>query len=801
MLSDIRYAIRLCLRAPGFALGVIVILALGIGANSALFTALDRTVIRPLPYADSDRLVDLWEDFSAFHVAKNRVAPATYLDWRKQTRSFEEVAAWGGAEMNLSEGGPPENILGSRVSANLLPMLGVEPMLGRTFRPEEETPGTKAVVLSYRLWERRFASDTSIAGKTIVMSGERFTVLGVMPRGFQYPNRAMQFWIPLAMEPALAARRNSHFLHVIARIKHDGSITTAQADMTAVAGNLAREYPTTNARIGATVVSLKDDFLGDSSKTFVLLLCASGCVLLIACANVGNLLLARSASRRREIAVRTALGASPARVLRQILTETMVLSIAGGALGLLIARWASAALANMIPPSMVGIVDLTPDWRAVAFTAAISILTGLLFGLAPAIQLAKAGLAESMKGGRATAGGGGRLRDVLAVAEVAIALVLVIGAALLIQTLQRMRAVDPGFDSRGLLTAEISVPFPKYADAAVRQRFYTRILENASKILGVTSAGLTSDLPYTSRGNTMGLTVEGQPQATGLGVDVLFRMVSPGYLETMNAKLIEGRFLDEREQSGAPAAAVINETLARLYWPRESALGHRIDTGTGDGAQKWMTIVGVVRDIRERGLDLASKGAVYVPHTQTTISFFTPSEVALRTSRDPLSLASELQRAVWSVDAGQPVANIRTMDSIVDDELANRSQVLRLLGAFAALALILAALGIYGVLAYVVSQRTREIGLRMAIGASRWDIARTMLGHSARLTGIGLALGIAGAIGATRLLNSLLYGVSAMDPRTFVAVACGLGAVAMAASCAPVMRASRVDPVIALREE
>jgi predicted permease len=797
LLSDLRYAIRLLLRSPGFAIAVILILALGIGANAALFTALDRTVIRPLPYSDPDHLAALWEDFSAFHVPKNRVSPATYLDWQRRSRIFEGIAAWGGAEVNLAEGGPPENVIGSRVSANLLPMLGVAPMLGRTFTAAENVPGVNAVVLSYRLWQRRFRGDVGIVGQAIIMSGEKYTVLGVMPRGFQYPNQVSEFWIPLGLSPDLAARRNSHFLHVIGRVKRGHSVTEAQSDMNAIAGDLAREYPATNARIGVAVVSLKDEFLGDGRKTFVLLLCAAGCVLLIACANVGNLLLARSGSRRREIAVRTALGASPARVLRQILTETMVLSIAGGALGLLFARWGSLALENMIPPSLAGMVDLTPDWRAVAFTVAIAILTGLLFGMAPALQLSRTGVPSS----RSTVGSTGRLRDVLVIAEVAIALVLVTGAALLIQTLVRIRAVDAGFDARGILTAGISAPLPKYGDTALRQRFYARILDATLAIPGVKSAGLTSDLPYTSRGNTMGLKVEGHPQQSSLGVDALFRMVSPGYLETMGAKLVEGRFLDARDQADSLAVVVVNETLARQYWPRESAIGHRIDTGTGDGSPKWMTIVGVVRDIRERGLDLESKGAVYVPYNQTSIAFFMPSEIAIRTSREPLSVSSELQRAVWSVDPEQPVAGIATMDSIVDGELANRTQVLRLLGAFAGLALILAALGIYGVLGYIVSQRTREIGLRMAIGASRCDIAQSMLVYSAKLTGAGLAIGIAGAVGATRLLNSLLYGVSAIDPATFAAVAGGLGLIAMAAAFAPVMRAAGVDPIIALREE
>ena len=804
LLADLRYSVRLLLRAPAFALAVIVILALGIGANSALFTALDRTVIRPLPYSDPDHLAMLWEDYTAFGVPKNRVSPGTFLDWRKRTQTFAEIAAYSGpGELDLAGGGPPEEVLGPRVTTNLLAMLGVPPLLGRTFTEEENSPDAKAVVLSYRLWQRRFGGDRDLLGKAILMSGEKYTVVGIMPPGFQYPDRQSEFWVPLGFNPQMAARRNSHFLRVVGRIKPVRDVAQAQSDMSAVARDLAREFPATNKGIGLTVVPLKDEFLGDRRSTFLVLLSAAACVLLIACANVGNLLLARSASRQREMAVRTALGASPARVLRQILTESLVLSMAGGALGLLIARVSMAGLESLIPAGLAGVVDLGLDVRAIAFTAAVSILTALLFGLAPALQLSRTGIAEALKraGRGSVAQGGGLVRDLLVVGEMAIALVLVTGAVLMIQTLVRLRAVDAGFRAERMLTAQINAPTPKYADADTRHRFYSQVLEAVRAIPGVTSAGLTSDLPYTSRGNTMSLRVEGREQQSSLGVDALFRMVSAGYLETMGAQLREGRFLEARDKQDTLPVVVVNETLARQYWPQESALGRRIDTGTGNGSPQWMTIVGVVRDIRERGLDLESKGAVYVPFNQTTIGFFMPSEIAVVTSRDPLSLSKELQQAVWSVDADQPVSGIATMESIVDGELANRTQVLRLLGAFAGLALLLAALGIYGVLAYVVAQRTREIGLRMAIGANRWDIVRTMLSYSARLTGAGIAVGLVGAWGATRLLAALLFGVSAVDPVTFAVVATGLAIVALVASCVPVMRAAAVDPVIALREE
>ena len=803
VLTDLRHSVRLLGRAPGFALAVILILALGIGANSALFTALDRTVIRPLPYANPDRLTILWEDFSAFGAPKQRVSPGTFVDWKKRAQAFDEIAAYGARVFNLSGGGPPEEILGWGVSANLLPMLGIPPLLGRTFTPDEDAPGNKSVVLSYGLWTRRFGGDANLVGKTILMSGEKYAVIGVMPRGFQFPDRQAQVWVPLGLRPQMLARRNSHFLRVLGRLAAGRTLRQGQADMDNIARDLAREFPASNDHVGIRVVPLKEEFLGDRRKEFILLLCAAGCVLLIACANVGNLLLARSVARQREMAIRAALGASPGRVFRQILTESLFLSLTGGALGLVFAQSSMAGLQAMIPMNLAGIVEFRLDGRIVAFTVAISILTGVLFGLAPALQLSRTSISSALKrvGRSNVATSGGRLRDVLVAGEMAIALVLVIGAVLLIQTLVRLRAVDPGFRVEGILTAQITAPFPKYQDAAERWRFYTQILEKVAALPGVKLAGLTSDLPYTSRGNTMSLTVEGQETKRDLGTDALFRLVSAGYLETIGAQLKEGRFLDVRDQPDTAPVVVVNETLAQQYWPNKSALAHRIDTGTGNGSPKWMTIVGVVQDIRERGLDLSNKGAVYVPFNQTTIGFFLPSEIAVLTSRPPLSLSKELQQAVWSVDSEQPVNTIMPMENIVEDELANRVQVLRLLGAFAGLALVLAALGIYSVLSYVVSQRTPEIGLRMALGANRREVMRLILGYSARLTGIGLMVGVVIALGATRLLSSLLFGVSALDPATFVAVSTGIAAVALFASLAPVLRAGAVDPLIALRDE
>ena len=793
--ADLRHSIRLLRRAPGFALAVVGALALGIGANTAIFSALDQTVIRPLPYRQPDRLAMLWEDFSAFGVPKGRVSPATFLDWRRRTRTFEQVAAYAGPRnMDVSGGGPPEEVLGMSVTANLLPLLGVPPLAGRTFSQSEEGPDRKVIVLSYRLWQRRFGGAPGLVGKTVLMNGEGYTVIGIMPRGFAYPDRDTELWMPLGLSPQLLARRNSHFLKVVGRIRPGRTLSEARAEMSAIAGQLEREYPATNSKAGIAVVPLKDELLGDTRTAFVILLAAAACVLLIACANAGNLLLARSAARRHEFGVRIALGARPLRLVRQILTENLVLAMAGGGLGIVLATWGIRALQPMVPNVFA---DLRIDLRALAFTGGVSVLTGMLFGLAPALRFSTGDLA-----GRGTIGGGTqRLRDTLVVAEVAIALVLVIGAALLIGTMVHLRAVDPGFRSDGILTADVAVPYPKYADSNKRRQFYSEILRRVRSIPGVKAAGLTSDLPYTSRGNSMGLVIEDRPAQSSLGQDALFRLVSAGYLETIGARLKEGRFLEEGDRGDTVPAVVVSESLARQYWPGESALGHRIDTGTGDGSRLWMTIVGVVADIRERGLDFGLKPAVYVPFTQTAIGFFQPSEIAVLTWREPLSIAGELRQAVWSVDPEQPVSRLRPMNAIVDDEFATRSQVLAMLGAFAALSLLLAALGIYAVLSYVVSQKTREIGLRMAIGASQWDVVRNIAGYAARLTFIGLCAGVLLAAAGTRLLSTLLYGVSPLDPRTFAAVAAGLALVALLASYIPARRAATVDPAIALRQE
>jgi predicted permease len=514
-------------------------------------------------------------------------------------------------------------------------------------------------------------------------------------------------------------------------------------------------------------------------------------MLLLSVSNVANLMLARATRRSHEMAIRTALGAGRWRLIRQVLAESLLLSAMAGILGLLLAWWSLAALERMVPDGLPG--GLVIDIRVLGFTMLVCTLTGIAFGLAPALRLVRNTAAAS----RAFTSRN-RLRDGLVVAEIAVAFVLVVGAALMIRTLASIHAVDPGFRTAGILTAQINVPASR--SLAASQRFYGSVLSEVRTIPGVASVGLTSDLPYTSRGNTMSISIENQPPA-GLAQDVLFRLVSTGYLETIGARLLEGRMLDGRDTADALPSVVINETLAQQYWRGQSPLGHRIDTGTGDGQPRWMTIVGVVRDVRERGLDLALKSAVYVPFNQVAIGFFQPSEIAVRTGADPRGFVKQLQRAVWSIDPAQPVSAVQTMDEIVEHELVGRTQMLQMLGAFAGVALLLAAMGIYSVLSYNVSQRRREIGVRMAIGARPGDVAGAILRHSARMAAVGIGAGGAFAVATTRLLRSLLYGVSPLDGTAFTMVPLVLAMVALAASLAPAWRATQVDPSVTLRDE
>ncbi|HEV2687700.1 MAG TPA: ABC transporter permease [Bryobacteraceae bacterium] len=797
-LSDLRYGIRLLLKSPGFTLIAVLALGLGIGANTAIFSLVDRVLIRPLPYSNPDSLVVVWEDASVISFPRNTPAPANYVDWKKQNQVFSDMAATRGRAASLTGDGPPDMIMGRGVTANLFDVLGVKPLLGRTFTEEEDRSGERVVIIGYGLWKSRYGGDPNIIGRSILMDSAKTTVIGVMPPGFNFPARLAQFWAPTYFTPRDLNNRGSHYLNVYARLKPGVTVARAQSDMSAIAGRLSEQYPESNKRVGATVVALKDQIVGNTGMALVILLAAAGCVLLIACANVANLLLAKAAGREREMAIRTALGAARSRLVRQMVTESVVLSIAGGALGFALASFSMRVMVSLIPTGLAAASGI--DGRLLGFNLAVSLLTGLIFGIVPALQVTGLGVAEKLKeGGRSGVGRTSRrFRDALVVAEVALAMILLVSAGLLLQTLRNLRSIDAGFDSTKILTLTTRLPFPKYADATKRMNYFDSVLARVRALPGVTSAGFTSNLPFTARGNTNGFQVEGVQFPVGANPDALYRELTGGYFETMRMRMLEGRMFGSEDRANSLPVVIINETFKKQFWPNESALGKRIQTS---GGPPWQTIVGVVRDVRERGLEMEMKPAVYVPVVQVPDGWNIPSQLAIRTLMDPLAIAKSAREAIWAIDSEQPISQVGTMDDIVDTEVADHKQQTTLLGSFAALALVLASLGIYGVLSYAVTQRVREIGLRMALGASTRDVTRMVVGQGLTLTGLGFAIGITVALLVTRSMTKLLVGVTAADPVVYAGVTGVLTVVALVACYVPAARASRVDPMIALREE
>jgi predicted permease len=798
LLADLRYGFRLLLKSPGFTSVAVLALALGIGANTAIFSLVDRVLIRPLPYSDADRLVMVWEDASFASFPRNTPAPANYMDWKGQNQVFADMAATRGGLASLTGDGNPEMIRGLRVTANLFDVLGVKPLLGRTFTEQEDRSGERVVLIAYGLWQSRYGGDPGIVGRGILMDGVKTTVIGVMRPEFNFPRRPTQYWEPVRFSARDLNNRGSHYLNVIARLKPGITPTRAQSDMSIIARRLAQQYPGTNNDLGAVVVTLKEQLVGNTGTALIVLLASAACVLLIACSNVANLLLAKAAGRQREMAIRTALGAARARLVRQMVTESVLLSLAGGALGLLVAQASMSILVSLVPqgvPTAPGI-----DSRLLLFNLAVSLFTGIAFGLVPAFQITGSAVGAKLKeGGRGgVSGTGRRFRDALVVAEVALALILLVSAGLLLRTLRNLHAIDAGFNAENILTMTTRLSSTKYAEAIKRMNYFESVLAGVRALPGVERAGFTSNLPFTARGSTNGFTIEGRPFGVGERPDALYREMTTDYLETMRVRLLEGRFFGNEDRANSLPVVIINETFKKQYWPNESPLGKRIQT---DDETPWQTIVGVVKDVRERGLELDMKPAVYLPVVQVPKGWNIPSQLAIRTSMNPLAVAKAAREVIWSVDRDQPISDVRTMDDIVNLEVADHKQQTTLLGAFAALALMLATLGIYGVLSYTVTQRTREIGLRMALGANAGDVTRMVVGQGLALTTLGIAIGLAAAFVLTRTMTKLLVGVVAGDPAVYATVGALLAVVAFVACYIPAFRASRVDPMIALRDE
>jgi putative ABC transport system permease protein len=801
ILSDIRHGIRLHLRTPGVTATALIALALAIGANTAMFSIVDAVLLRPLPFDDPDRLVMVWEDSSKIGFPRNTPAPANWNDWRRENSVFTDIAATRGASYSLTGDGPPERVIGRRVTGSFWTVLGAAPGLGRTFTEEEDRLNAKVAVLSHSLWQRRYGADRGIIGRKILLSDEPFEVIAVMSPEFSFPHRRTEIWTPASFTPADLERRSSHFLQCVARLRPGATLEQAQSEMRVIAKRLEQRYPGSNRDVGAVVVPLSEQMTGASRTGLIVLFAASGFVLLIACANVANLLLARAMAREREIAVRTALGAGRGAIVRQLLTESLLLSSAGALLGIAFARLAMIALEKLVPGQMAS-VSLQLDVRMLLFTVVITVATAVLFGTLPALMLGRVEVQDALKQGGRTASSGGRrrLREVLVVSQTALALALLSGAGLMIQTLHHLQHVDLGLRTDQLLTLTTELATSRYPDHSKREAFFTRALDAVRQIPGVLSAGYTSDLPLTAMGNTSGYVLEGQTNVEANSQDALFRVVTPDFLDTIGAGLREGRMLTAADRPNTQPVILINETFADRHWRGQSALGKRVSIQR-TAEPRWLTVAGVVKEIRERGINIETKPAVYMPLAQSDGYWPVPADLAIRAAVEPASLMTAIRSALASVDRDQPIADVRTMTEVVDEQLMREQQQMWLLTVFGLLALVLAATGLYGVISYAVSQQRREIGVRMALGARPSAILGMVFGRGSLMVAGGVVLGLALSVVGSRLIATMLFGVRANDPLTLGSSAAILAAVALAACILPAVAASRVDPASVLREE
>jgi putative ABC transport system permease protein len=804
MLTDLRYALRTLIKSPAFSTIAIVTLGLAIGANSAIFSVVDAVLLRPLPYAHSEQLVRVFG--SQPQLALAPTAPANFLEWKEQNEVFERIATYIGQGFNLTGGDKPERVIGTRVSSDLFQLLGVQPALGRAFTDEEDQTGHgQVVILSHEFWQSRFGGDPNTLRQTITLNEQPYTVIGIMFPGFAFPDTRTQVWTPVAFNPVERATRDTNFIDVIARLKPGRSIEQARAHMTTLAQRQAEHYPKTNAGIGAKVISLHEQTVGEVRPMLVVLLGAVAFVLLIACANIANLLLARAAARQKEMAIRGALGASRSRVVRLLLTESVVLAILGGAVGLLFAIWSLDLLVSLRPANLPRLEEIGINRTVFIFTLAISVVTGIVFGLVPALQASKPDLNETLKeSGRSATGSPRRhqMRALLVVSEVALSLVLLVGAGLMMRSFARLLAVDPGFRPDHVLTAFVSLPVSKYPKREEQAAFFERLIERLRNLPGVSSASVVTDIPLFG-GSSTGFEIDGRPAPLpGQRPLTDYRMISTDYFTSMGMRLVKGRAFSRHDTEDAPGVVIINETMAARFFPGEDPIGKRI--GLSGNPKDWREIVGVVGDVRNYGVDADVKPEAYVPFFQNAPGYLagvaSAMNVMVRSTNDPLALTAALREQVQALDKDQPISEIRTMEWYLSESMAQRRFNMLLLAAFAGLALALAAVGIYGVIAYTVTQRTHEMGIRIALGAKNGDILRLVFGSAMATTLIGIALGLAAAFALTRLLRSLLYQVSPTDPVVFAAIPLLLLSVAVIATYLPARRAMKVDPITALRE-
>ncbi len=802
ILQDLRYGVRVLIKSPVFTLVAVISLALGIGANTAIFSVVNGLLLKPLPYPESERIMAVWhtppqESFPGMN--KFSVSPGNYLDWKAQSHSFEQMAVYSDGGFSLSAGDTPMPVDGAAVSSEFFTVLRSNVILGRTFMSEEEQPGRdKVAVISYGLWQRLFGANPNVIGKSFTLESETYTVIGVMPNGFQFPGKS-ELWVPLAWDEKEKQTRAIHDYVVIARLKPDVSLQQAQAEMKTISSRLEQQYPEENKGWGAVVIPLQEDLVGDLRPALLVLFSAVGFVLLIACANVANLMLARGANRQKEIAIRVALGAARTRVVRQLLTESILLAVIGGILGLLLAGWGISMLVRLsssgLPDNEIGI-----DKWALGFTLLVSLVAGMVAGIAPAFQFSSADTSETLKQGTGRTGGSSvkqRTRKALVICEVALSLILLIGAGLMIRSFWKLQQVDPGFNTNNILTMGVGLPTTKYPDPKQQAAFFDRVLEQVKAQPGVVSAGSTTTLPLAGGGSIQPFTVEGQPAAAvAEQPSARMRYISPDYFQAMGIPLRQGRFFNDQDREDRVPVIIISESMARRFWPGENPVGKRL-TPTFHLKQGVREIVGVVGDVKT-GLDADASPTMYLSYKQVPRPYMT---VVVRTATDPKNFTQPISKAIYAVDKEQALWNVRTMDEVIAASVSGRRFNMTLLIIFAVLALVLAAVGVYGLMNYSVILRRRELGIRIALGARTTDVLRLVLGQGLALTLIGVGIGLIGAYGLTRLMASLLYGVPATDALTFISVSAVLVVVGLLASYLPARRATKVDPMIALRSE
>jgi len=805
MIQDLRFGARMLLKHKGFTAMAVLTLALGIGANTAIFSVVYGVLLRPLPFSEPERLVvvsQTWSRGGSGPLSKGQgkpfpFSPPNWLDFRAQQTVFADIGASGGANFVLTDN-EPDRVPGANVSAGFFEALRVPPLAGRLFLPEDETFGAPdVVILSAGIWKRRYGGNADILGHTVMVNARPHVVIGIVPDGMRFPDDS-EIWSPLRFQPEELKERQSFYLDVIARLKPGVSIEQARTEMEAIAARLGELHPQTNGSVSAGVMPLYEKTIGDAGKLLAPLLGAAAFVLLIACANIANLLLARGSAREREMALRAALGASRFRLLRQLMTENALLCLLGASLGVLLANWAVSAMRQMLPAALPRKDAILLDGRVLLFAAATAVVAAIIFGAAPLLQAVRRDLQDALKESAQSSPGRPqrRLLNAFVVAEVALSLVLLAGAGLMLRTLFGLITTNPGFDASNVLTADITLPRARYGQPQQRAAFCDQALQRLRPLPGVQSVSVTNLLPLAGGVTAHGFKIEGRAKS-GLSGTANFRAISPDYFKTLRMGLLRGRGIEERDSAAAPGVVVINEAMARTFWPNEDPIGKRMNIARA-GEPEWREVVGIAGDIRHRGLSVPPEPEMYVPYAQQPMQSF---RLAVRTTGDPMQLASALRQAVWSVDREQPVMRVQTLEKIVATSHSETTFYATLLATFAGLALALASVGIYGALSYSVERRTREIGVRMALGAQRKDVLVLVVSQGFKLAFLGLALGLAAAWAMTRFIETLLYGVRPTDPVTFIGVSLLLLLVAGLASWLPARRATKLDPITVLRHE